>query len=352
MRVLFVTRKWPPAVGGMETYSYELVQELKKLAEVDVLALAGKEGGAPPSKLDLIKFFASGCFKTAFGKTYDVVHIGDMVLWPMAFAAAVFKPKTKTVITAHGLDILFGYRDGALAKIYRVYIKLAAALITAKTTVITNSRATAQLCLDAGFQTVTPVALGTNHAAKGLPKDLAVKPFVLFVGRLVKRKGASWFIDNVLPKLPKGIDFKVAGPKWDSEEEAAVLAGNRTTYLGLVPAEELTRLRQEAIAVVMPNISLGVKDFEGFGLTAPEAAAEGGVLIASAVEGVTDAVVDGQTGFLIEAENTDAWVAKITEIKGWSLAKRLAFVKNSQDQVKTHYSWARVAQQTFEAYKK
>ena len=34
LNVLFVTRKWPPAVGGMETYSLELSKELSKKCEV------------------------------------------------------------------------------------------------------------------------------------------------------------------------------------------------------------------------------------------------------------------------------------------------------------------------------
>ncbi len=39
--ILFITRKWPPAVGGMETYSVKLSQALQKLSTVEVMALPG-----------------------------------------------------------------------------------------------------------------------------------------------------------------------------------------------------------------------------------------------------------------------------------------------------------------------
>jgi len=349
LKVLFITRKWPPAVGGMETYAFELARELGKISQLEVEALPGKITGAPPSAAQLGMFFLRNLFALPFRRTYDVYHVGDMVLWPLAVIARVFKPKSKTAITAYGLDLLYGYREGLAPKIYRTYIKMAAKLLNEKTTIIAISRATAQLCIDAGFKNVEVVALGTAHEAKEFVGGKA-KPFVLFVGRLVKRKGAGWFATNVMPLLPEHIEMKVAGPKWDADEEAALNANARVDYLGLVSSEDLTKLRQSAIAVLMPNISMGVRDFEGFGLTAPEAAAEGGVLIAAAVEGVTDAVIDGETGFLMPAESPEAWVAKILEIEKWSATKRKTFIEAAQKSVKLNYSWAKVADNTLKSY--
>lgn len=348
---MFITRKWPPAVGGMETYAFELSRELGKITLLEVSSLPGKLNGAPPSAVQLGWFFLSNLFSLGFKRTYDVYHIGDMVLWPLAVVARVFKPKSKTAITAYGLDLLYGYREGLAPKIYRSYIKLAAKLLNEKTTIIAISRATAELCVTAGFKSVEVVPLGTAHQAKPFERKKA-KPYVLFVGRLVKRKGAGWFAKNVMPLLPSHIEMKVAGPKWDAEEEAALNASDRVEYLGLVSNDELTRLRQNAIAVLMPNISMGVKDFEGFGLTAPEAAAEGGVLIAAAVEGVTDAVIDSETGFLMPEETPEAWVAKILEIEKWSASQRKSFIERSQKSVKENYSWAKVAENTLRAYGK
>ena len=54
--IRFVTRKWAPAMGGMETYCHRLTEELSKNYEVDVMALPGRMGGAAPTAFTLIIF--------------------------------------------------------------------------------------------------------------------------------------------------------------------------------------------------------------------------------------------------------------------------------------------------------
>ena len=53
---------------------------------------------------------------------------------------------------------------------------------------------------------------------------------------------------------------------------------------------------------------------EGFGLVLLEAAMRGTPTIASGIEGILDAVVDGQTGFLVPAEDADAWTERMTSL--------------------------------------
>ena len=47
--VLYVSRKWPPAVGGMETYSKEITTELGSRVPLQVIALPGRPDGKPPA---------------------------------------------------------------------------------------------------------------------------------------------------------------------------------------------------------------------------------------------------------------------------------------------------------------
>src|SRR3546814_6236030 len=51
--ILYLTRKWPPAVGGMETYSGKLTQALARCADipVSVIALPGRRNGQPPTEI-------------------------------------------------------------------------------------------------------------------------------------------------------------------------------------------------------------------------------------------------------------------------------------------------------------
>ena len=47
--MIFLTRKWRPAVGGMETYCHEITSELKKLVSMAVVWLPGDRDHARPS---------------------------------------------------------------------------------------------------------------------------------------------------------------------------------------------------------------------------------------------------------------------------------------------------------------
>jgi glycosyltransferase involved in cell wall biosynthesis len=95
---------------------------------------------------------------------------------------------------------------------------------------------------------------------------------------------------------------------------------------------------------------LSGRDFEGFGLTAIEASAVGAVLVASAVDGIVDAVREGETGFLIAEGYPQAWADKLVEIASWPAAKRLAFVQNAQNFTREYYSWSRVADDCVRIY--
>lgn len=177
-----------------------------------------------------------------------------------------------------------------------------------------------------------------------------MEPYVLFVGRLVRRKGVRWFIENVLPLLDSRIRFVVVGRQCDQSEWEAVSISPRVEYRGVVSDDELRRLRRAALTVVMPNIHTDGNDFEGFGLAAPEAAADGGVLIASGIEGILDAVVDGETGFLLPAEDAEAWAAKISEISKWTPETRDTFIRRAMAIIGARYSWTSTANETLGSY--
>ena len=61
---------------------------------------------------------------------------------------------------------------------------------------------------------------------------------------------------------------------------------------------------------VQPNIRVA-DDMEGFGLVTVEAAMRGTPVVAAALEGIVDAVLDGLTGVLLPPEDADAWVARL-----------------------------------------
>ncbi len=350
LKVVFLTRKWPPAVGGMETYSVELAAELASRVELQTVYLPGREGGATPSKQAILGFFFKAVRAIAVSKRVDVFHVGDMAMWPLAFISNVLKPRSRSVISAHGTDVAFGIRPGLAPKIYNFYLKAGAVLLGRRTTVIANSTPTGVFCSNAKYRNVKVVALGTFAKPEVSVAKVASPKYVLYVGRLAVRKGLGWFINQVLPLLPADMSVKVAGSAWDASEMQAIEGNSRVEFLGPVYGDDLAALRLGAVAVIMPNITLSGRDFEGFGLTAIEASAVGAVLVASAVDGIVDAVRDGETGFLIAEGSPQAWVDKLVEIASWSPAKRLAFVQTAQRVTREFYSWSRVADDCVRIY--
>lgn len=349
LRVLFVTRKWRPATGGMENYSHELTDALDSRCHLSVRALPGRSNGMPASTAAQIAFFVRSLAFVAFAaRRFDVLHIGDLLLWPLALAGRLGSRRLRTVISAHGTDIAYPLRPGALPRVYGTYLRVGAAC-GRSFEIIANSSATSALCRAAHFVVAATIPLGVRAHAEPAPLP-PTEDYVLFVGRLVKRKGCGWFIREVMTRLDNSVKLKVAGTEWDRDESAA-LASDRVEFLGPVFGAELAALRQKAIVVIVPNVTCDGRDFEGFGLTAVEAAADGGIVLASRLDGLVDAVVDGASGFLLPPEDGPAWARRIGEIAAWSPGRRQAFVDRSRAVVGERFSWERVADDTLAVYR-
>lgn len=346
-RVLFITRKWGPAVGGMETYCERLTEELAKDRPVDVIALKGQANGQPPSTYALLAFPFT-VLARLFGQkqTPSIIHLGDMAIWPLAILALAFFPRAGIVFSAHGTDVAYGARGGFKGGVYSLYLSLGSRLLS-KARVIANSRATKARLEQIGWHDSTVVPLATDLRAE-LCADYDPKE-LLFAGRLVTRKGLGWFVKEVLPLLPQDVRISVIGTLWDQSEETA-LHHSQVHFLGAMEQDELAKRFAKAACVIIPNIELENGEYEGFGLIACEAASAGGLVLASASGGLIDAVKDGQTGFLIEAGNAQKWAAKISEQLSQEPADRAQFLSQSQSIAQSYYSWSRVAQQTAEAY--
>jgi glycosyltransferase involved in cell wall biosynthesis len=141
---------------------------------------------------------------------------------------------------------------------------------------------------------------------------------LLTLGRLVPRKGVRWFLSEVMRALPDDVVYVVAGSGPDEvaiRDAVATLgaAGTRVMILGQVDDQLRDALFTGADLFVMPNIVVP-GDMEGFGLVAIEAAAAGALVIASALEGIGDAVIDGETGVLVAAGDARAFVERITAL--------------------------------------
>jgi len=101
-KVLCITRKYPPQVGGMENFCHKVFNGLdEKKVDKKIIAL-GK------NQINLIWFFPYVLFYIMLNiRKYDVLLIGDSVLCFLGNVAKFFSRKTKRKIIIYGLDLLF-----------------------------------------------------------------------------------------------------------------------------------------------------------------------------------------------------------------------------------------------------
>jgi len=188
--------------------------------------------------------------------------------------------------------------------------------------------------------------------AEKLDVDLANRPLIILVGRLTERKGALWFVENVMPKLCKellDIACIIAGQGKDFEAITAAIdrlgLQDAVFMPGYVPGDDLKNLYNAADLFVMPNREgFG---FEGFGMVVTEATSCGTPAVIGNFSGVTDALVDGKTGWLVPVDEVKAYLEKIVnEVKNPSLDRaevRTATLKA--------YDWDKTAEAYLKLFK-
>ena len=131
-------------------------------------------------------------------------------------------------------------------------------------------------------------------------------PFVLAVGRMRIRKGFEILLHAVAATRERGHRARlvIAG---DGERRASLSAlarslrlGTSVRFAGRCSRSEVARLRQRATALVVPST------YEGMPLVVLEAMGDGIPVIASAVSGIPEVVVHGETGWLAPPERSNA----------------------------------------------
>lgn len=311
LRILCITRKYPPSVGGMQRLSYQLITHLRAHADVRAITWGKSQRWLPWFLLyALVKGWR-------WGRDVDVLHAGDPLVAPVValLAARYRKP---AIVNVHGLDLTFNFPG---------YQALMPRLLRRFTRVVCISQMTLNEALRRGLAPERcrliypglepPAVLPDRGAARTFVAsrwgiELAGRQLWLTVGRLVPRKGVVWLVDEVLPRLRDVGDwlYLVAGEGPEEQRLRAALAthglGEHVIPLGRVSDAELTQLYVAADAFLMPNIPQP-HDREGFGLVAIEAAAHGTPVLAARLEGIQDAVIEGESGLLIPAQDAAAW---------------------------------------------
>lgn len=319
-RILFITRNYPPKVGGLETYSYNLIKEFEAHGSTHKITLS-------KSIKHLIWFLPYSFFK-AFSliRRYSIpsVHLCDGLLAPVGLLLRLLTGANVTV-TIHGLDVT--YKN----QFYQLLIPWC---ITRLDAVICVSRSTRDECVRRHIPRssckVIPNGIRTDQLYVRRSRNELHRRFenltgvslknkrVLFtIGRLVKRKGVAWFVENVMPRLEDSCLYVVAGEGAErraiQEEVDRYDLQGRVLLLGEVSNEDRKLIYNASDIFIMPNITVP-GDVEGFGITALEAGSCGLPVVASNIQGLRDAVIDRRTGYLVEEGDVDGFVDRITDM--------------------------------------
>lgn len=139
------------------------------------------------------------------------------------------------------------------------------------------------------------------------------EPFLLAVGRLRIRKGFETLLQalDVARRRGRQPRLVVAG---DGERRESLTALSRRLglaesvhFAGRCSRSEVARLRRRATALVVPST------YEGMPLVVLEAMEDGVPVVASAVSGIPEVVVDGETGWLVPPERSGALAGALIE---------------------------------------
>ncbi len=329
--LMFLVHERSDSIGGVQRHSARLKDGLSYKYEIERFNWKGPKNNLP------LNF--PGLYLKARRNDYGFIYCDDGV--SAIVGTKVCKPLGKKIMaTVHGLDIIVplpGYQPIITKALKRL------------DKVVCVSRATADQAIRHGVEP-SRVRIIPN-TAEYVPEvtvkneslyerievqtgiDLRDKKVLFSLGRPLKRKGFDRFIEKVFRYLPEDYVYIAAGPLpskpawiktagfllgaevkrkielalgvYTVHDELLKLSNHpRVFYLNGVSEYLRNLLFAASDLFVMPNRTVE-GDMEGFGIVALEAAVRGVPVIATGIEGITDAVIDGRNGYCVpEGDDT------------------------------------------------
>ena len=374
-RLLFVTHSFPPpdrplaSVGGMQRVATELHHALEQLPDLHLesqILYSSWERVHQRVPYFLLKTVGR-LNQIARSKSVDAVLFSSMVT---ASLTTVRKKKLrragiKTAAIVHGQDVTTPFGP------YQQFVPHVFSSIDA---ILPVSRATGEQCLERGLlpeklhvvpngvrlERFTPL-INRIHMKRELLNTFSRQevPFsengllLCSVGRQVKRKGFSWFIRHVMPRLPNNVHYWLAGdgPETETIQQSAKEAGvaHRVRLLGRVTDDELALLYRGADLFMMPNIPVP-GTMEGFGVVLLECGLNGMPAIAARLEGIQDVINEDQNGHFVESGDADGFMEFVLKYYNDRPAlKELS--RRAAKYTRDTFSWEAVARQYVDVLK-
>jgi len=406
MRVGLMTREYPPEVyGGAGVHVEYLSRELAKLIEVEVHCWGSQRvdegnlhvrGDEPPAGVTT-GLDPSAKFKTAVDALalnlsqmkelakIDVVHTHT---WYASMAGFLAKKLygVPFVLTTHSLEPLRAWKAEQLGSGYAMSSWMERTAVLDADAIIAVSHGTKADILrvypevDAAKVHVIYNGIDLQEYRKTKAIGALVKfgvdasePYVLFVGRITRQKGVVHLVDAV-KYLPKGTQVVLCAgapdtPEMAAEmragiEEAQAAGGNIRWIEEMITKPEAIELYSNCRVFCCPSV------YEPFGIINLEAMACGAPVVASAVGGILEVVVDGAaagkeeptgwlvpfeadavTGFPVDGDRFARELARrIAELMG-DVAMCARMGAAGRKRVEKMFAWEAIAKQTVELYR-
>lgn len=284
---------------------------------------------------------------------YDVVHVN----WP--FPQGIFgvickfiNPSTKLILTFYGAELSLSKRIPFGKSLLRLVIQKADKVIA-----ISNStKGEVQEIKNIPVEVISfssSVFVDEASTVASIKKDNRVKK-ILFVGRLIDRKGISYLI-NAMPKIlslvPSRLDIVGEGPLHNVlNKQIKKIRLQKNVFLhNKVSESRLKKFYHDCDIFVLPAVVDKWGDTEGLGVVLLEAMSFRKPVVASNVGGIRDIVRHGVTGLLVPQKDPNALSKAIISVfKDKNLKEKLS--NGGYEHVVSKFSWNSILSQTLRAY--
>lgn len=277
----------------------------------------------------------------------DVIHAHWII--PQGFIAIIVGKllNIPVIATAHGGDA-FSLNTDILSRLKRLTLKHCHAWTS-------NTKATAET-FDSSNNipnpNIIPMGVNVEHFQSGNADKLLAKEhrkIILFVGRLVEKKGVKYLIEAFSMLPTKTQDESVlwiigdGDERIELEEQAQRLGIQNITFWGQVQNKQLPDFYAAANVFVAPSVIDSKGDTEGQGVILLEAMASKTPIIATTVGGIPEVISHKETGFLISPNSPNELSAAIEYILN---NKELTdnCTTNALFKVNEVYSWKNISQ--------